>query len=140
MDRRLAFLAAFLGFTGVGLGAFGAHGVKKLLEGLPDAAQRLAWWDTASRYHLVHALAVGLLAVLAAHVTNRWPFYAALGFALGTLLFSGSLYVMTLTGVVTLGAVTPFGGVGLLFGWLALGLSAIGLGRQRETTTRPGEP
>jgi uncharacterized membrane protein YgdD (TMEM256/DUF423 family) len=140
MDRRLTLFAALLGFTGVALGAFGAHGAKGFVEGLPDAAQRLAWWDTGARYHLIHALAVGLTAVLGANVTSRFPWYAALAFTSGTLLFSGSLYVMTLTGARGLGVVTPFGGAAFLGGWLAFALAARGLGRQKETTPRPGEP
>lgn len=139
MDRRLAFLTAFLGFTAVALGALGAHAVKGAVLGLPDAVDRLNWWEVGARYHVVHALAVGLVAVLSAHVTSRFPNIAAGLFTLGIILFSGSLYVMTLTGVRALGAVTPFGGLCFLAGWLALGLGARGLGRQKEAP-RPGEP
>lgn len=139
MDRRLAFLTAFLGFMGVALGALGAHAVKGAVLGLPDAVDRLAWWEVGARYHLFHAFAVGLVAVMSAHVTSRFPNLAAGLFTLGIILFSGSLYVMALTGVRTLGAVTPFGGVCFLAGWIALGLGARGLGRQKETP-RPGEP
>lgn len=139
MHRRLTFLTAFLGFTGVGLGALGAHAVKTVVRDLPDAAQRLAWWETGSRYHLMHALAVGLVSVLSAHVTSRFPNLAAGLFTLGITLFSGSLYVMALTGTRSLGMVTPFGGVAFLAGWVALALGARGLGRQKEAP-RPGEP
>ncbi len=118
MNRTLTMLTGVLGFTGVALGAFGAHGIKKLVEGLPDGAQRLAWWDTGAKYHLVHALAVGLCAVLATQVKDSAaPVYAAWCFTAGTVLFAGSLYVMTVTGVRALGAVTPFGGVAFLVGW-----------------------
>ncbi|MFO0594610.1 MAG: DUF423 domain-containing protein [Myxococcaceae bacterium] len=139
MDRRLGQLCAFLGFSGVAVGAFGAHGLKSMLEGAADQAQRLQWWETGARYHLVHALAVGLVAVLASHVTSRFPTWAAGLFTLGTLLFSGSLYVMGFTGMRALGAVTPFGGLCFLAGWVALGLGARGLGLQHENP-RPGEP
>jgi len=139
MDRRLALLTACLGFTGVALGALGAHAVKGAVLGLPDALERLGWWETAARYHLAHALAVGLVAVLSAHVAGRFPIIAAGLFTLGTILFSGSLYVMALTGARDLGAITPFGGVSFLAGWVALGLGARGLGRRKETP-RPGEP
>ena len=139
MDRRLAFLTAFLGFSAVALGALGAHAVKGAVLGLPDAVDRLNWWEIGARYHLVHALAVGLVAVLSAHVSGRFPNIAAGLFTLGTILFSGSLYVMALTGVRTLGAVTPFGGAFFLAGWIALGFGARGLGRRKETP-RPGEP
>jgi uncharacterized membrane protein YgdD (TMEM256/DUF423 family) len=139
MDRRLAFLTAFLGFTGVALGALGAHALKGVVDGLADSAQRLAWWETGARYHLFHALAVGLVAVLSAHVTSRFPKWTAGLFTLGIVLFSGSLYVMALTGVRTLGMVTPFGGLAFLAGWVSLAFGARGLGRQKEAP-RPGEP
>jgi uncharacterized membrane protein YgdD (TMEM256/DUF423 family) len=139
MDRRLAFLTAFLGFTAVALGAMGAHGVKSAVLGLPDAMDRLGWWDTGAKYHGLHTVAVGLVAVLSAHVTGRFAWLAAFFFTVGIILFSGSLYVMALTGVRTLGAVTPFGGLAFLAGWLAFGFAARGLGRLKETP-RPGEP
>ncbi len=139
MDRRLAFLTAFLGFTAVALGAMGAHGVKSAVLGLPDAMDRLGWWDTGAKYHALHAVAVGLVAVMSAHVTGRFAWLAAVFFTVGIVLFSGSLYVMALTGVRTLGAVTPFGGLAFLAGWLAFGFAARGLGRVKEAP-RPGEP
>ena len=85
MDRRLAFLTAFLGFTAVALGALGAHAIKGAVGGLPDAVDRLNWWEIGARYHLVHTLAVGLVAVLSAHVTSRFPNLAAWLFTLGVL-------------------------------------------------------
>jgi len=139
MHRRLTFLTALLGFTGVALGAFGAHAVKGAVAGFEDAAQRLAWWETASRYHLIHALAVGFVAVLSAHVTSKFPNIAAGLFGLGITLFSGSLYVMAVTGEKGLAILTPIGGVAFLAGWVALALGARGLGRQKEAP-RPGEP
>lgn len=123
MNRSLFLLCAVLGFTGVALGAFGAHGLKTSLEGLGDGAQRLAWWDTGARYHLWHALAVGLAALLSAQVRSPLPRVAGYLFLAGIVLFSGSLYVMALTGVRALGAVTPFGGFSMLLGWTFLGLA-----------------
>lgn len=139
MDRRLTFLTAFLGFTAVALGALGAHAVKGVVAGMPDAVDRLNWWEIGARYHLAHTLAVGLVAVLSAHVTSRFPNIAAALFTVGIIFFSGSLYVMALTGVRALGAVTPFGGAFFLAGWSALGFAARGLGRKGEAP-RPGEP
>jgi len=127
MNRALTFLTAVLGFTGVALGAFGAHGLKSSVEGLADGAQRLGWWDQAARYHLLHALAVGLCAVLAGQVSSRLPVVAAWVLTLGVALFSGSLYVMALTGLRGLGAVTPLGGIAMLVGWTLVGLSALRL-------------
>lgn len=124
MTRLWLIMAAANGFLAVALGAFGAHGLRRLLEAAPDGAQRLQWWQTAAQYHLAHALALGLVAALAPHVAGRAPYLAGWLFTLGIVLFSGSLYAMTLTGIRALGAVTPVGGVCLLGGWLAVLASA----------------
>jgi uncharacterized membrane protein YgdD (TMEM256/DUF423 family) len=123
MHRPLFTLAAALGFMAVALGAFGAHGLSARLSGLVDGAQRLDWWKTAAHYHLAHALAVGLAAGVCGE--TRAGRFACWAFALGILLFSGSLYTMTLTGTRWLGAVTPIGGLSLLAGWLLLGWAAL---------------
>ena len=103
-------LAAVLGFLGVALGAFGAHLLKGSLT--PEG---LGWWETAVLYHLVHAAALLATGDREGRTTpSSWCFAA------GILLFSGSLYAMALTGVRTLGAVTPLGGLALLAGWLLL--------------------
>lgn len=120
MNRLWLVMAAANGFLAVALGAFGAHGLKRMMAAVPDGAQRLEWWHTAAQYQMAHALALGLVAVAAPHVAGRLPGIAGWSFAAGILLFSGSLYVMTLTGVKALGAVTPVGGLCLLAGWLAL--------------------
>ncbi|UJR79692.1 DUF423 domain-containing protein [Sandaracinus amylolyticus] len=117
MDRVLVILSGVFGFLGVGLGAFGAHGLRRSLEGLEDAARRLEWWETAARYHLMHALAIGLCAWLASRGEGLGARVAGLCFAAGIVVFSGSLYTMTITGVRWLGAVTPFGGLFLMAGW-----------------------
>ena len=137
MNRRIAIVAAVLGLTGVMLGAFGAHGLKGVVESLPDGAARLAWWETGARYHLVHALAVAACAILAAHVPGRAPRFAAWALLLGVVVFSGSLYVMALTGVRALGRITPVGGVSLLAGWAAFWLAALKLpgGRSQDGAT-----
>jgi uncharacterized membrane protein YgdD (TMEM256/DUF423 family) len=115
---RLAGLAGVSGFLAVAAGAFGAHALKTRLA--PDM---VAVFETAARYHLVHALAM-LAAAWAVDRTGR-PLAARAGwlFALGTVLFSGSLYALALTGVGVLGAVTPFGGACFLAGWLMLGVA-----------------
>jgi len=122
MDRPFVTLAAGLGFLAVALGAFGAHGLSTRLSVLADGAQRLDWWKTAAHYHLAHALAVGLAASV--YGETRLGRVACLAFSAGILLFSGSLYTMTLTGLRWLGAVTPVGGLLLLAGWLLLGWAA----------------
>lgn len=124
MERTFMILAAVNGFLAVALGAFGAHGLKTRLAALPDVAQRLEWWQTAAQYHLSHALALGLMAYVAGRVPG--PTATAGGWAMlaGIVLFSGSLYAMTLTGVRVLGAVTPIGGLCLLAGWVLLAVAA----------------
>jgi uncharacterized membrane protein YgdD (TMEM256/DUF423 family) len=105
-------VAGIAGATGVLLGAFGAHGLKNIVHD----PHLLEVWDTAARYHLVHALAIGLCA---AHPAR--PRVPVALFGVGITLFSGSLYAMALSGVGILGAVTPFGGVCLIAGWIVLG-------------------
>ena len=131
MERTFLVLAGINGFLAVALGAFGAHGLQKKLEGLDDAAKRLGWWETAAHYHLTHALALGLAAYVASRAGGGSGAGTAAGwlFLVGIALFSGSLYTMTLTGVRWLGAVTPVGGLCLLAGWAAVVLAALRLPR-----------
>lgn len=126
MHRLFFTLAAALGFLSVALGAFGAHGLTSRLSGLADGAQRLEWWKTAALYHLTHALALALAAGLFG--ATRGGRVACVAFCVGIALFSGSLYVMTLTGARWLGAVTPLGGLALLTGWAALAVAAFRAG------------
>lgn len=113
-------LGSLLGALAVGLGAFGAHGLKGRVG--PDL---LAVFETAARYHLVHALAI----VAVAWASERWPgpWSAAAGwlFLAGIALFCGSLYLMVLTGARWLGAVTPLGGLALIAGWCVLAIAAL---------------
>jgi uncharacterized membrane protein YgdD (TMEM256/DUF423 family) len=115
MERLFFSIGCAFGFLGVALGAFAAHALKARL--LPE---QLATFEVGVRYQLIHALA--LLAV--AWACTRWPGrrVSASGwlFIIGTLLFSGSLYALSLAGVRGLGIVTPFGGLALLAGWLCL--------------------
>ena len=105
---------------GVLLGAFGAHGLRGRVT-----PEMLAVFETGVRYHLVHGLA--LLAV--AWATTRWPntWISASGglFVAGIVVFSGSLYLLSITGVRWLGAITPIGGLCFVAGWLILALSAM---------------
>ena len=125
MQKFLRSACAINGFLGVALGAFGAHGLKTSLADVSDAARRLEWWQTASHYHLFHALALGVLAAWAGQSRDRTLLLAGGAMSTGIVLFSGSLYAMTLTGQTALGAVTPLGGLALLIGWGALAVSAL---------------
>lgn len=112
-------LGGFNMFLAVALGAFGAHGLKSRVD-----AEMLAVWQTAVLYHLVHALGLLLVGLLALHLPVKaagWMLFA------GIILFSGSLYLLVLTGVRPLGMVTPLGGVAFLAGWLLLAVSALKL-------------
>jgi uncharacterized membrane protein YgdD (TMEM256/DUF423 family) len=119
MLRSFLMLAAFFGFTGVALGAFAAHGLKNRLS-----ADYLAIFHTGVTYQLVHTLALFGVALLATHIPGRIVTWAGISFVIGILLFSGSLYLLTLTGITKLGIITPLGGVAFLVGWLCLGLAA----------------
>lgn len=117
--RLSTLLAALLGFTGVALGAFGAHALKPALE----AHGSVETWKTAVLYHLVHAVALLALAswrdargATATHVAVLWT--------LGALFFSGSLYWLALGGPKFLGPITPLGGVAFLLGWGRLAWTA----------------
>ena len=112
-------IAAINGGLAVASGAFAAHG----LQGRIDA-QALQTFETGARYHMYHALAIGL-AALAMRDAAAGPATSAAGFFLaGILLFSGSLYLLALTGVRLFGAITPFGGVCFLIGWGLLAIAA----------------
>lgn len=119
MLRGFLMLAAFFGFTGVALGAFAAHGLKNRLT-----PEYLAIFHTGVTYQLVHTLALLGVALLATQIPGRLITWAGASFAIGILLFSGSLYLVTITGVSKLGIITPFGGLAFLVGWFCLGLAA----------------
>lgn len=113
--RLFGAIGALAGFLGVALGAFGAHALKARLS-----ADDLAIFETAVRYHLVHAVALIALAALAQRIPAGAASVAGWAFSAGILIFSGSLYLLVLTGPRWLGAVTPLGGTALLVGWAAL--------------------
>jgi uncharacterized membrane protein YgdD (TMEM256/DUF423 family) len=123
--NALLVLSASAGVSGVALGAFGAHGLRKRLEHAADGGRRGEWWQTGANYHLAHALAIGLAASFVGHGSGEWPRCAAWSFAVGIVLFSGSLYVMAVTGVRKLGAITPLGGLAFLAGWVCLLLAGL---------------
>ncbi|MEC9406957.1 MAG: DUF423 domain-containing protein [Pseudomonadota bacterium] len=115
MSNPWLMLAALFGFLGVALGAFGAHALRARLS--PDM---LRVWETAVNYQFWHALALLGVGLLVLRTQSAWLTAAGSLFALGLLLFSGSLYALALSGIRPLGAITPIGGVLLLGGWLCL--------------------
>ena len=119
MDRLFFLVGAISALIGVAAGAFGAHSLRGRLD-----TEMLGIFEVGVRYQMYHALA--LLAV--AWAQTRWPgtLVSASGwlFGIGTVLFSGSLYLLSLTGSRWLGAITPLGGLAFLGGWLCLALAA----------------
>ena len=119
MSKLFVLLGAASGFVAVAAGAFGAHALKSRVS-----TDMLSVFEVGARYQMYHALALFAVAWVAA----RWPGPAALAagwlFVAGTVLFSGSLYLLALTGVRWLGAITPLGGAAFLAGWLCLGWAA----------------
>jgi uncharacterized membrane protein YgdD (TMEM256/DUF423 family) len=107
--------AALSGFLAVALGAFGAHGLKEILTRHGTAAI----WETAVFYHFIHTMMLFLMAQRRPVPTGPW-----LSFFMGIVIFSGSLYLLAVTNVRWLGAITPIGGVSFLVGWLWLAFTA----------------
>ena len=112
-------VGALWGLVGVGFGAFGAHGLRTVA-----GAEGLAWWETAARYHLFHALALIAVGLLQQHRPGGDS--AGWCLLLGSAVFSGTLYAMALGAPRWLGAVTPVGGLAMMAGWLLLALHARG--------------
>ena len=119
-------LAAGLGTLAVALGAFGAHGLKTLVD-----APALDTFQTGVRYHFYHTFAIAIAALLAGRsgFSERWLTRAVGAWAIGILLFSGSLYLLTLRDyhpvpAGLLGPITPLGGLAFIAGWVMLGLSS----------------
>ena len=100
-------ISGLMGATAVALGAFGAHGLKQVLQQNPDAVN---WWNTATQYLLLHAIAVG--AIKSTRSVYLW--------LIGSFIFSSTLYAMALGGPKWLGAITPIGGTLLIAGWVLL--------------------
>ncbi len=108
---------AFLAFAGVLLGAFGAHSLKQKIS-----AEHLAVFQTGVFYQMIHSLALILIGIWS-NITHK-PDRIGWFFAVGILLFSGSLYALSISGITILGMITPLGGVAFLLGWLGWGISA----------------
>ena len=119
MARTILTLAALNGMLLVMLGAFGAHALEARLP-----PGHLIWWQKAVHYQGLHTLALFGAGLLALHHPGRSLAIAGWLFLLGILLFSGSLYVLALTGTRGLGMITPFGGLAFIAGWFALALAA----------------
>ena len=115
-----ARLAAILGFLAVAVGAFGAHGWKGTLT----QHATTAIWEKAVFYHFIHTVMLFVLAQRRPVLTGAW-----LSFFVGIMIFSGSLYLLAVTNVKWLGAITPLGGASLLVGWVWLAVAITAWGR-----------
>jgi uncharacterized membrane protein YgdD (TMEM256/DUF423 family) len=120
MDRTFLALGAISAAVSVAAGAFGAHALRARL-----APELLAVFETGARYQMYHALGIALAAWAASRGGGAAAVWAGWLFAAGTVLFSGSLYALALSGTRALGAVTPFGGVAFIGGWIALAVAAL---------------
>lgn len=122
MKNPALVLGAVFGLIGVGLGAFGAHGLEDVLK----ANDRLATWDTAVLYQFVHSGLLLVLGILALHQPGskllQWSARASLA---GIVIFSGTLYALSLTNIRWLGAITPLGGLSFMVAWTLLIIHAL---------------
>ncbi|MFN6946022.1 MAG: DUF423 domain-containing protein [Cytophagaceae bacterium] len=121
MHKFFLTLGSIAGGLAVMIGAFGAHALRKTLE----ASGRLETFETAVKYQFYHALALLAVGILLMSHQNRLLNYAGYSFIGGMLIFSGSLYILSMSGVTKWGAVTPFGGVLFIVGWILLCWSVI---------------
>ncbi|MCA9078957.1 MAG: DUF423 domain-containing protein [Planctomycetaceae bacterium] len=145
IERTWLAWGAFFCGTAVVCGAFAAHGlgprmlelygdVTKEIAGetIPGPLKYLADFKTAAEYQMTHGLALLFLGLLSSQRRTRWVAIAGWSFVIGVLLFSGSLYVLVLTGLTKLGMITPIGGMAFLVGWVALLIDLL-LGPPRQT-------
>jgi uncharacterized membrane protein YgdD (TMEM256/DUF423 family) len=115
MSRNFILIGAVFAALSVAAGAFGAHSLKAIIP-----AEMLTVFETAARYQMYHALALLIVGGMASHVPERDIRIAGWCFVTGIVLFSGSLYIVALTGTRWVGAITPLGGAAFLAGWIAL--------------------
>ena len=118
MSRYLV-IAGLLGATGVAAGAFGAHALQASVS-----SERIDIWDTAAQYHLIHAAVILALALHSQADESRWRL-PVMGFTLGVVLFSFSLYALVLTDMTQLAMITPVGGLILILSWLMVAIKAL---------------
>jgi len=121
MDRTFLIIGSAFGFLAVAFGAFGAHGLKTRIS-----PEMLTVFETGVRYHMYHALAILIVAAAMGRIGDAAVLrLAGWLFTGGVVLFSGSLYALALTGIGTLGAITPIGGLLFLAGWVSLAFFGI---------------
>ena len=120
MEKQWIVLGSAFALSAVALGAFGAHALRNMLQ-----VESLAIFETGVRYQMYHALGLLAVGVLAPHLTSPPAAVSGWLFTIGIVIFSGSLYALSWSGIGILGAITPVGGLCLLAGWGALLISAL---------------
>lgn len=118
--KTVLILAGIFGALSVGIGAFGAHGLESTLT----ANGRVETFETGVKYQFYHTLALLLLGILMLNLQSGYFNYAAICFVIGMIIFSGSLYTLSLTNITWLGAITPIGGLAFILGWVFVILGA----------------
>lgn len=116
MQKIFLSIAAIFGLLSVAIGAFGAHGLKDILE----KNGRLANFETAVKYQFYHVFAIIAIAILMDKYSSKLIQYAGYSFMTGIIIFSGSLYILSLSNITKWGAVTPIGGLFLIVGWVLM--------------------
>ena len=122
-NRNVLLAGAVFMALGVLLGAFGAHALKKILS-----PEMLAVYKTGVEYQFYHAMGLLFIGLIGLHLKSKWLSWSALFMGSGIVLFSGSLYALSMSGIKILGAITPIGGLLFVAGWVCL---ALGIVRQR---------
>lgn len=123
-NQKILLSGAIFMALAVLLGAFGAHALKKIL--LPDM---LAIYQTAVQYQFYHALGLLAVGIIGLYYPSKWIRWSGILLVAGIVLFSGSLYVLSLSGIKTLGAITPIGGISFVIGWIFL---AVGIVKNKQ--------
>ncbi len=121
MQKLLLILASSLGALGVIIGAFGSHALKSILE----ANNRVSTFETGVKYHFFHVIAIFIAALMMEKYPTKYLTYSGFSFVAGIILFSGSLYILSLSGQTKWGAVAPIGGLALTLGWLLILLTVL---------------
>ncbi|MFN7911612.1 MAG: DUF423 domain-containing protein [Bacteroidota bacterium] len=127
-QKTHALIVSIFGASAIGIGAFGAHGLKQKYEAGLITLNQLNAFDTGARYQIYHSIALLLLIALSNRLVNKYYTYAFLSFVFGILFFSGSLYLLStkdllhLSWLSFLGPITPIGGLLFMLGWLFIGL------------------
>lgn len=119
-SQKVLKIASIFGVLAVVIGAFGAHGMERILI----ENNRVETFDTAVQYHFYHTIALLIVSVFFQNKMSSYLKWSAYLFIVGIVVFSGSLYVLSITNITILGAITPFGGLSFIGGWIALFLSA----------------